>query len=65
MRNRKRNICKPCLKTKNVRSFISSYEPVIATCFYCRKVNQDGFYIMEEDERAKKTSTEEKQTQEA
>lgn len=59
---RKRNICRQCLKEKKVLSFIHTFEPVIATCFYCRKVNQDSLYIMEENERAKKTS-QEKSTQ--
>lgn len=61
--SRKRNICEKCLREKNVRSFSHSYVPIIATCFYCRKVNQDGFYIYEENIQHAKTHAQEKPSQ--
>lgn len=47
------NICARCLKARHQSqlTFTASFVPAIATCFYCRRMNQDGFYITEEDSR--------------
>lgn len=61
---RRKNICEACLRSKKILSFTHAFEPVLTTCFYCRKMNTDGFYITEEnDANAQKVSSQEKSTQ--